>query len=297
MAKVDQLSYVGAGTRDLDVWKAYTVEVLGQEITPDSDDRIVYLRMDDHHHRLLIEQADQEDVSFVGWEVADANQMRQVAAQVEAQGVEVTEGTAAEADRRRMIEFVTFVCPHTGVAMEIGYGPEVQFVPHHLPTRPLSGFKTGPLGLGHVVLYTPDVVKAETFYQDALGFGASDRAMIPGIGTFATFMHCNPRHHSLAFIGIPDAPRRIQHVMFETLDMDDVGTTYDICLQRDIVSTSLGRHLNDRMFSFYFKNPSGWHLEYGYGAREIDPATWHVEHYNGLRGPGEWGHDGLLSMV
>ena len=81
--------------------------------------------------------------------------MRLVAAQVEAQGVEVTDGTAAEADRRRLIEFVTFVCPHTGVAMEIGYGPEVQFVPHHMPTRPLSGFKTGPLGLGHVVLYTP----------------------------------------------------------------------------------------------------------------------------------------------
>ncbi|HEY2563189.1 MAG TPA: VOC family protein, partial [Acidimicrobiales bacterium] len=104
------------------------------------------------------------------------------------------------------------------------------------------------------------------------------------------------RHHSLAFIQI-DAPRRVQHVMFETLDMDDVGTTYDICRERDIVSTSLGRHLNDRMFSFYFQNPSGWHLEYGWGAREIDPATWHLEHYNGMRAPGEWGHDGLRSMV
>jgi len=30
--------------------------------------------------------------------------------------------------------------------------------------------------------------------------------MIPGIGTFATFMHCNPRHHSLAFIGSPTPP-------------------------------------------------------------------------------------------
>jgi len=133
MAKVDQLGYVGAGTRDLDVWKAYTVEVLGQEITPDSDDRNVYLRMDDHHHRLLIEQADREDVSFVGWEVADANQMRLVAAQVEAQGVEVSDGTAAEAERRRMIEFVTFVCPHTGVAMEIGYGPRSSSSPITCP--------------------------------------------------------------------------------------------------------------------------------------------------------------------
>ena len=262
MTKVDQLSYVGASATDLDVWRSYATEVLGHEIAADSDAQALYLRMDEHHHRLLIEPGDVDDVSFVGWEVADATQMRQVAAQVEAQGVEVTDGSPGEADRRRMIELVKFNCPHTGVQMEIGYGPEVLFIPHHLPTRALAGFKTGPLGLGHIVLYTSDVVKAESFYEQGLGFATSDRALVPGIGTFASFMHCNPRHHSLAFIQI-DAPRRVQHVMFETLDMDDVGTTYDICRERDIVSTSLGRHLNDRMFSFYFQNPSGWHLEYG----------------------------------
>jgi len=26
-------------------------------------------------------------------------------------------------------------------------------------------------------------------------------------------------------------------------------------------TTSLGRHPNDRSFSFYFRNPSGWHVE------------------------------------
>jgi 2,3-dihydroxybiphenyl 1,2-dioxygenase len=296
VTKVDQLSYVGASARDLDVWRSYATEVLGHEIAADSDAQALYLRMDEHHHRLQIEPGDVDDVSFVGWEVSDATQMRQVAAQVETMGVEVTDGSPGEADRRRLIEFVKFMCPHTGVQMEIGYGPEVLFIPHHLPTRPLAGFKTGPLGLGHIVLYTSDVVKAESFYEQGLGFATSDRALVPGIGTFASFMHCNPRHHSLAFIQI-DAPRRVQHVMFETLDMDDVGTTYDICRERDIVSTSLGRHLNDRMFSFYFQNPSGWHLEYGWGAREIDPATWHLEHYNGMRAPGEWGHDGLRSMV
>jgi 2,3-dihydroxybiphenyl 1,2-dioxygenase len=150
--------------------------------------------------------------------------------------------------------------------------------------------------MGHVVLYAPDVTAAESFYEEALGFGVSDRAMAPGMGTFASFMHCNGRHHSLAFIGIP-APRKAQHVMFETKEMDDVGTTYDLCSERDIVSVSLGRHLNDRMLSFYFRTPSGWHLEYGWGAREIDPATWHVEYYNALRGPGEWGHAGLREMV
>ena len=54
--------------------------------------------------------------------------------------------------------------------------------------------------------------------------------------------------------------------MFETVDIDTVGTTYDICVEREITSTTLGRHLNDHAFSFYFRNPSGWHFEYGWGA-------------------------------
>jgi 2,3-dihydroxybiphenyl 1,2-dioxygenase len=296
MEKVQQLGYIGAGATELEAWKSYAREVLGHEVTPDSDDSVVYLRSDERHHRLVVEQAEVDDIAFIGWEVTDAAQMQAVAAQIESHEVNVAAATAAECDRRRLIDFVKFTCPYTGMQMEVGYGPEVQFVPHYLPSRPLSGFKTGSLGLGHVVLYTSDVIKTEAFYRDALGFAASDRAVIPGLGTFASFMHCNPRHHSLAFIQI-DAPRRAQHVMLEALDIDDVGSTYDICLERGITSTSLGRHLNDRMFSFYFRNPSGWHFEYGWGAREIDPATWRMEHYNGMRGPGEWGHDGLRAMI
>ena len=38
---------------DLDVWRSYTAEVLGHEIAADSDAQALYLRMDEHHHRLL----------------------------------------------------------------------------------------------------------------------------------------------------------------------------------------------------------------------------------------------------
>ena len=52
------------------------------------------------------------------------------------------------------------------------------------------------------------------------------------------------------------------------------------------------------MFSFYFKNPGDWHFELGWGAREIDPDTWQVEHYSGLQpGGGEWGHKGLFDVM
>jgi hypothetical protein len=85
--------------------------------------------------------------------------------------------------------------------------------------------------------------------------------------------------------------------MLETSSIDEVGITHDICKTEDMVSVGLGRHVNDRAFSFYFKNPSGWHFEYGWSPRTIDPDTWKVEHYNVLRpNGGEWGHDGLVNL-
>ena len=65
------------------------------------------------------------------------------------------------------------------------------------------------------------------------------------------------------------------------------------------MKVELGRHNNDRMFSFYAKNPSGWYFELGWGARQIDPETFAVEHYSmgGGSGMGEWGHQGLAELM
>ena len=42
------------------------------------------------------------------------------------------------------------------------------------------------------------------------------------------------------------------------------------------VELQSGRHANDEMSSFCFRNPSGWMIEYGWGAR---PATQQSEYY------------------
>jgi biphenyl-2,3-diol 1,2-dioxygenase len=297
MYEVRQLGYVGSTATDLAAWRAYAVEVLGVEITPDSTHDVLYLRFDDHHHRIVVHAGDTDDVAYIGWQVADPTALAAAVARVEAAGVAVKAGTADEAAVRCVLDLAWFECPHTGVRTELFTGPEVLFQPRFHATRPIGGFVMGDQGLGHVVLYAPDVSAAETFYADVLGFATSDRIILPGFGQMAAFMHCNTRHHSLGLMGIPGTPRKIQHVMFETDEIDAVGTTFDICVERDLVSTTLGRHLNDRAFSCYFRNPSGWHFEYGWGARSIDPATWRIEHFNAMRPTGEWGHDGLTSMI
>jgi len=55
------------------------------------------------------------------------------------------------------------------------------------------------------------------------------------------------------------------------------------------VATSLGRHTSDFITSFYSFTPSGFMVEYGWGARSIDPDTWQA--FERKEGPSMWGHD------
>ena len=157
MAKVDRLGYIGIGARDLDSWSGYATGVLGHEVTPDSDAQNLYLRFDDHHHRLAVTPADTEDVTYVGWQVPDAATMDALAAQLEAADVAVIAGKPEEAAARHVLDFVHFVDPHSGTRMEIAYGPEILFNPPFAPGRPISGYKTGDQGLGHYVTSVADV--------------------------------------------------------------------------------------------------------------------------------------------
>ena len=90
-----------------------------------------------------------------------------------------------------------------------------------------------------------------------------------------------------------DTGRQGMHqFMVELLSLDDVGQSYDIAQQEeDRVAYTLGRHSNDHMMSFYANSPSGFFVEYGWGARVIDPQTW--QPHESFDGPSYWGHERL----
>ncbi|HXJ33972.1 MAG TPA: VOC family protein [Candidatus Eisenbacteria bacterium] len=291
---VARLAYLGLNASDLGAWKKFGTEVLGFEIGTDSQDRLLYLRGDERHHRLTVRAGEEDDVSHVGWELASHEALEATAGVLENQGVPVHAGKPDELAERRVLELAYFTCPYTGVRMELTVGNEILLYPRFSPTRALSGFLMGELGLGHVVLISSDVQAAARFYVRALGFGISDYVLAPDGALVGAFLHCNPRHHSLAFFGMPMSPRKIQHLMIETNSLDDVGTSYDLCLERKITKSSLGRHPDDRGLSFYFRSPSQWLFEYGWQLRSIDPANWTTERYVMGAGNG-WGHAGLFS--
>jgi hypothetical protein len=123
------------------------------------------------------------------------------------------------------------------------------------------------------------------FYQDVLGFRISDYFLRPFP---AYFFHCNPRHHSIAFM--ETGHDSVHHMMVELFSLDDMGQGYDIAqLDPERIAVTLGRHAGDYVTSFYTHNPSGFAIEYGWGAQAIDPATW--QPFERTMGPSFWGHD------
>jgi 2,3-dihydroxybiphenyl 1,2-dioxygenase len=160
--------------------------------------------------------------------------------------------------------------------------------------RTISGFVTGTMGLGHIVIRVDDSAKSLRFYRDVLGMRVSDfidmkmRRGEPA-SISLSFMHCNPRHHSIAFGEIP-ARKRLMHFMLQVQSVDDVGSTMYLAQDRGItISGSLGRHTNDHMVSFYMRSPSGFEIEYGFGARTVNDVTWKVQRHEA---GSVWGHRG-----
>ena len=296
MAKVSELGYLGLGASDTTAWQNLGTQVFGMQVIPGDDKATSYLRMDPHHHRLELRSSGSDDLEFAGWEVPDGETLQSIAQQLEDGGVEVTAGTRDDADQRRVIGLIKCIDP-SGIPTEIFYGHPVNPVPF-LPTRATSGFKTDGMGLGHMLVHVPNLDASVKFSRDLLGFRISDFTEVrtPGGTIRLAFLHCNARHHSIAFIEAPGAPKRLNHIMYEGNSLADVGTGRDICLEHGIpIAIDLGCHMNDHMVSFYLECPSGYALEYGWGARMIDDATWQVEHYSSV--DSIWGHPQLRALA
>ncbi|WP_043364065.1 VOC family protein [Belnapia sp. F-4-1] len=279
---VQALGYVGIEASRMEDWAGFGTGLLGLQLAERSAAQLTF-RMDDRRQRLLVVPGAGDGARFFGWEVADGAALDALAARLEGMGVAVARGDAGLAAQRRVAGLVVTEDP-LGSRLEIVHGAEVTAEPFR-PGRCISGFRTGPLGMGHAVLTVPRIEAVLPFYRDVLGFGVSDFVTHP---FRATFLHVNPRHHSLALTETGQAG--LHHLMLELFSLDDVGQGHDLAmLEEGRVATGLGRHTNDFMTSFYARTPGGFLVEYGWGGRVIDPAAWTPVEMSS--GPSLWGHE------
>ena len=272
-----QLGFLVFDARDSAAWDTFMTGVLG--LVGVGGGRY---RMDGHAWRFQINPSPSEDLAVVGWEFDDAR-LDETLARLLGAGVAVTEADPAERGALRR-----FCCTDpAGVPLELVTGLARAAEPFQSPFVP-AGFVADALGLGHIVLTAPDTAASDHFYRELLGFRLSDKVVCTthGFPVDLSFFHANPRHHSLAFGG--PQRKRLHHFLVEAREMDEVGRAFDRACKAGVrIMQTIGRHPNDRMFSFYAQTPGKYQFEFGWGAREIDDATWQTAVHNRIS---EWGH-------
>ncbi|MCM1944948.1 MULTISPECIES: VOC family protein [Streptomyces] len=288
------LGYLRLETTRLEEWRRYTLDILGMAEAPGSTDTTLLLRVDDRAYRLAIQAGDSDRLLAAGWEVANATALAEAAAELEAAGVAVKTADADELAERRVQGLLHLTDP-CGNPLELYWGQAQDHTP--LATPYGNRFVTGDLGLGHVVLPVPDIEAALDFYEKLLGFQLRDSMKLPpqAVPTateqrdfhWMHFLSPNRRHHSLGLY--PGAlPPGIVHFMVELETLDDVGLGLDRTQAAGIpIASSLGRHTNDRMVSFYAQAPGGFQVEYGWDGLIVDPATWVAKE---ITADSVWGH-------
>jgi 3,4-dihydroxy-9,10-secoandrosta-1,3,5(10)-triene-9,17-dione 4,5-dioxygenase len=277
------LGYLGIGTPDPTAWATYARDVIGLAVADagPNDPALYRLRMDQHPHRLWLEEAPVGGVSVIGWEVRDSAAIDAMTIRLKEAGTDVVTGTEDECHQRAVARMIHFTGP-CDIRTELFCGRRLADIAFISPLG--VDFVTGDQGMGHIVMKTPHVQPAVDFYREVLGFRLSDTADYPW-GTFH-FLGCNPRHHSIAFVRSRKR-EGTHHVLFEVTTADDVGRALDRVREHRVpLMATLGKHANDGMFSFYMTSPAGFGVEIGAEGVRVDEGSWVSRTYTA----DIWGH-------
>jgi 3,4-dihydroxy-9,10-secoandrosta-1,3,5(10)-triene-9,17-dione 4,5-dioxygenase len=268
------LGYVGVRAVHLDAWEEFATGVLGTMARRRTGADVLELKLDGRAWRVEVEAGASDGLAYLGFEVPGPVELDGLAAHLEQAGTVVKWGSEADADARRVCGLFRVDDP-AGTPLEFFYGQQNDY--EFVSPAGVSGFVTGPLGMGHAVMLVPRFDDCLDFYLRVLGFRLREKAKI-GPSRLA-FLGCSGRHHSLALgdMGTETGDAVLQHIMIEAATLDDVGRAYDRVAKRELqLGMTLGRHSNDRMISFYVKTPSGFDIEYGCDGMVVDddfPAT------------------------
>ncbi len=306
--KILSLGYAGYGAPDPQQWLTYGTEIIGAmparalpgeswgiPMDPTSGpasagsgvgpDGSVYLKFDDRQWRVAIHPSqDNAGLLYMGLEVEGVVALEAAVEELKASGVDARMGTAEEA-RNRSVTGIAYTQDPAGNSIELFYGMTEDF--KFVSPQGMS-FKMGHLGLGHLNLIVSELQVNKDFYIKLLGFQLSDYIEF-GPDMSANFYHTNARHHSIGLMRVGPF-NGIHHMMIEVDNIDDVLKCYDRVKDAGVqVKSTLGRHINDNMLSFYMASPFGFEVEIGFDGFELD-ENWRARQFC----EGDlWGHRGL----
>jgi 3,4-dihydroxy-9,10-secoandrosta-1,3,5(10)-triene-9,17-dione 4,5-dioxygenase len=293
VSDLKSLGYISISTSDIERWRHFAFSVLGFAEGKGPDASALYLRMDERAARIVVVPGEADRVLTVGWEVRDHAALQRVKATLDGAGVAFKQLSVDEAEARRVEEVITFDDP-AGTTLEVFHGAVLDHSPVITPFG--AKFVTGDQGLGHIVLPATDPNGVFDFYTDVLGFRSRGAFRVPLMRepkefgpVRVRFLGINERHHSLAICPAAHLrDPRVVHIMVEVDTLDAVGRALDRVNAEGIqLSSTLGRHTNDKMVSFYVRAPGDWDIEFGTDGMRVDETYYTAEE---ITADSYWGH-------
>lgn len=289
MSYISNLGYVVLGVSDLDAWQHFAVDLLGLDLRDANAERL-QLKMDERHHRIVLEKNTADDLLIAGWKIENEESLQKFSEHLINKGVILKEFDPSYIKERGAKAMIGCKDPN-GFSHEFYVDNGLSDRPFHSQVLKGRGFQAGDLGVGHILPRSLNYQKSLEWYTEHLLLKISDHIreeINPGKVTEATFFHTKTgRHHSLATAFAP-GEKILAHLMIEAKDLDDVGLTYDRCVRGGYTPhRAIGRHSNDKMISFYVKSPSGFAIEFGFGGLVVDDSNWEIVTHTRRS---DWGH-------
>lgn len=145
-----------------------------------------------------------------------------------------------------------------------------------------------PLRLGHVMLFSPDILRSVAFFTEALGLCLADHAQ--DVVAFTCTKH-DSDHHVVAFA--KSSGNGFHHASFQLHDPDAVGRAGRALVARaGRGDWGFGRHTIGSNFFHYIQDPWGSWFEYYSDMDHIDDyARWTPTNYGLEDSLANWGPD------
>ena len=285
-----RMGYVVIESAHLDRWTAFLEEGIGLH-KQHVDSNLIAFRMDEFQRRVMVTHGPAEDIAAVGWQLENKQVLETVLKRMQKHGIQCQASTPEQAAARGVKEYWSFLGPKRMV-IEL-------FVEPLLSDEPLnmlcSGFVTGEAGMGHMAITTRRAKDMRRFWEGIFDARYSD-TIVEKMGSAVVdieFFRVNPRHHSVAIAQVRDLQMdpvrtKVQHINLLTRNIEDLTEAFLRCRRLGFeMAHEIGEHPNDREQSFYVMSPSGFEVEVGWNALEVDEATWEPTTYRGIS---LWGH-------
>lgn len=255
MIELTHLRHLALFTNRLAESAAFYEEIWGLDVVFRSDDEVCFRGAGDEHHILRLIQSDHVGIYHLAFGMKDKQAVDSAAEELREIGIETIDGPGW-LDGPDGGYGVRFADPE-GRCVELSCWAE-------LHTTEWRSKNVDPIQLNHVVLNTSDIDAITDFYTTHFNFKVSDWSEHQMV-----FLRCNKLHHSISFNLAPHAS--LNHVAFEVSGVDEVMRGIANTRERNIEPLwGPGRHGPGNNVFCYFKDPTGYVIEYTCYLRTID---------------------------